>query len=212
MKNILFLSLFLIVWGVSSPVVASESPPGTLFFKHWVHYDSQGIPCSDCHTLKGRVYTLPGHKVCEFCHPPGKVNDYDKSAQSTCFKCHPKDKTESTTLLSTLKRAESRIFFHSDSLRDSCNICHGPMLDDEVVMGALLTSKDEKDRIRRKAHRFYYNGKCENCHLDHNTDSQPNNHQLPGWKGAGHSKVAPEFNCRICHTKSFCQSCHEESY
>ena len=44
------------------PALAEDFDDNVLFFEHWKHYDSQGIPCSACHTIQNGIFSLPGHK------------------------------------------------------------------------------------------------------------------------------------------------------
>ena len=197
-----------------SPLLAAETnyDTSTLFFEHWRHYDSQGIPCQECHkTMTDRVYLLPGHKECETCHPPGKANDYHAKSGKTCNKCHPKDTTYSTPLLSKINRSKDRSFYHSDQLNNLCDVCHGAMLDDSVELGMLLTSSRARMKIRRRAHRFHNSKNCKDCHKNFSAKSLPKNHKNNNWL-KNHADIAPQFQCRICHTDSFCKSCHEDVY
>lgn len=209
--RLLSLTLFFLL-GFSAQVFAVEYDDNTLFFEHWRHYDSQGIPCETCHKGPNKgIFTLPGHPECEACHPPGKKNDYEKASSENCDKCHPKDTTYSSRILSTVDRS-NRSFFHTDKTHSLCTVCHGPMLEDSVFMGQMLLSQDERNKVRRKSHRFHFAEDCKACHLDKKSKTKkPVNHDKD-WLNKGHITVAPEFRCRICHTKSFCKNCHEDTY
>lgn len=186
-----------------------------LSFWHYRHYDSQGISCEICHgELNNGVYSLPGHKECSSCHPEGKVNDYKVKAGKTCFKCHPKDDYRNIDLIrrENKKLGRKRSFFHTDKMKNICETCHRAMLEDIVGLGELLRNQSERDRVRRKAHRFYNVDICDDCHRGLSNKAAPKSHKKAGWAGKPHAQFAPEFNCRICHTKSFCQDCHVDSY
>lgn len=212
MKKTVISLIILCVCSFQSQLFAAESDTGYLFFEHWRHYDSQGIACSFCHKGPDKgVYAQPGHSICEDCHPAGKKNDYESAKGDNCGKCHPNDTTYSTKILSKIDRS-SRSFYHTDQTHPLCDVCHGPMLEDKVSLGQLILSQGARDIVRRKAHRFHFADDCKACHNDNrNAASKPKNHNS-GWLKTGHLEVAPEFRCRICHTKSYCKNCHEYTY
>lgn len=204
---------FCCLFGSKVFATGAEGAPSTLFFEHWRHYDSQGIACNECHKESPPgIFSFPDHLICESCHPKGKLNDYENAGtDGNCAKCHPKNTTYSTTFLSRVDRAK-RTFFHSAKTQPLCTTCHGLMLEDRVSLGTLLLSQEERNKVRRKSHRFHFVDDCKSCHIDgRNTSTPPSNH-TSNWLESDHKTVAPQFQCRICHTKSFCQNCHENTY
>ncbi|MEW6427548.1 MAG: cytochrome c3 family protein [Thermodesulfobacteriota bacterium] len=181
-----------------------------LSFRHYVHTEGQGIACVDCHQkIKNGVYRLPDHEVCVSCHAP--LIDTDELSATTCGVCHPSAVAKDGAMIITLKPQHPRgnVFRHSDALLNLCHNCHGAMLDEIVKVGKVRTP-EEKARIRELSHRFYFAAECGKCHVDMSRDKPPANH-VGNW-ARDHAAAAPAFNCRICHSKTFCQDCHEYSY
>ena len=200
---------FLIFMPLSA--LAGEYDTNSIFFEHWRHYESQGIACDYCHKSSAAgVYTLPDHKTCQFCHTPDKTKDYETSGKPVCSKCHPKNSLEVVTRLRLLPRTGKRFFFHSEQTEYICHVCHGKMLEDLIPMGSMRTSQKERIRIRQRSHYFYSSKACNNCHRNITPEDAPENHAMD-W-GRKHQEIAPQFNCRICHQKVFCQNCHENTY
>ena len=66
---------------------------------------------------------------------------------------------------------------------------------------------------------MWQHGKCVACHREpgageigdvHLAGSKPESHREAGWQVAhGHSHVADENRCYVCHTVDQCRSCHE---
>jgi len=180
-----------------------------IYFNHLSHYKDQGMACRACHRKpQSGIFTLSGHGECKICH---RVKGKD---EASCAVCHPGDNPESIGLLSKVDRInkDNRILYHSKKLLVLCEYCHREMLQGKVALGELLKSKEELNRLRRKSHRFPFFTNCADCHRDISRDKAPYSHKQENWKGQPHAEQAPEFNCRICHTKSYCQDCHEESY
>ncbi len=211
MDQIRWILFFCILILIPFKAFSQEQDTKSLFFEHWRHYEGQGIPCEQCHNrLEKGFYSLPGHKVCKFCHKQESATDDKDASLSYCGKCHPKDNSSAITRLSIVPRKGKRYFFHSVKLKQLCDVCHGNMLDDLIPMGNLRTSRKERIQIRQKSHYFYNRGDCNRCHNNMSQKNTPENH-TSDWE-ISHKEIAPQFNCRICHTKSYCQDCHESTY
>lgn len=179
-------------------------------FRHYIHTEGQGIACTICHTqLKSGSYTMLGHNACISCHTQ-HIDVYEISDE-TCGVCHPNLEGNGSQVKVTLSmnKPPRGIFLHSQYLENICYVCHGAMLDEVVELGK-IKSDQEIRRIREISHRFHFANSCERCHREMTKEQAPENHEND-WKNQ-HRTVAPSFNCRICHQKSFCQSCHDDVY
>lgn len=181
-------------------------------FRHYIHTEGQGIACLDCHTsLKNGLYTRPGHNVCVSCH--ADEIETDILNHDTCGFCHKNIEPKDSGLLFTIRPQEPRgaLFFHSEALNKICHTCHIRLLE-EVIMPAEATPAKERARIGIIGHRFHFVSECGTCHRDTvSQETPPTSHAAKDWKQS-HRIIAPAQNCRICHSKTFCKNCHEDSY
>jgi len=179
-------------------------------FRHYEHVEGQGIACNVCHTqLKNGLYKMLGHNVCVSCHRES-IEVFEIKEQ-TCGVCHKEIEKvgDRYSILLRMGERPRNIFTHTKALDNICFICHGYMLEEIVERGSIRTEAG-RFRIRETAHKFYFAPQCEKCHEGYSADIAPANHKA-NWEN-DHKQVAPEFNCRICHTKSYCQSCHIDIY
>nr|MBF0223116.1 hypothetical protein [Desulfobulbaceae bacterium] len=179
-------------------------------FRHYIHVEGQGIACDACHSkLKNGVYKMLGHDVCVSCHR--ESIEVFEITEHTCGVCHKSIEKVGDEFKIPLRMGNKprNILSHTKALEGICFICHGDMLDEIVDIGIIRTEAG-RFRVRERAHRFHFAAQCEKCHEGFSPDAAPDNH-TDDWNKK-HTKVAPTFNCRICHTKSYCQSCHIDVY
>ena len=211
MSRTVILIVLLLLAGIATLASTSSAH---LEFRHYIHTDRQGIACLECHTEQpAGHYILPNHDHCASCHR--KEIESPTIAQDTCGTCHQLKKGADPASLSItpIERPTpaSTVFRHGPKLKDGCAICHWAMIE-EIVSTGLIRTRPEVDRLQRISHRLPYTADCGNCHDPEtiNVGKKPQNHTQNWMKE--HATVAPLFPCRICHTKSFCQDCHVNTY
>jgi nitrate/TMAO reductase-like tetraheme cytochrome c subunit len=187
------LSLF---WG--APLCGQDRRQNE--FPHDTHIVDEELECNDCHTnvsqsTKGLDDLMPEADACADCHE---------------IDGEPEVKT---SLNAAKILAYSKLFSHQLHIDEKidCIDCHGDVAQNEagqtVLRPDMVTCMD--------CHKAQYvKNKCSTCHT---ADEQlkPTNHNLTFMHIHGDLSrneimtVNNNKNCITCHTKQYCQDCHE---
>jgi hypothetical protein len=141
MLGILFttLGLFASLGAAQSTTTGPPAPAQPLPFSHKQHVSS-GLDCKDCHAMPepGDEATLPATSKCMTCHIAIKKDspaiqrlaDYDKKGEPVPWK--------------RVYRVPEYVFFshkvHLISAKATCDTCHGPVRERDVIRKEKETS------------------------------------------------------------------------
>jgi len=169
-------------------------------FSHKYHIEDEELACNDCHTGVDKSTTgaddlMPAPDVCADCH---EIDD-EPSVKSA---------------LQTSKTLNYSILFshqlHTEK-EVQCNDCHGDVAQHDAGMKSI--KPDMIACMDCHQNKFAEN----NCLTCHTADEQlkPADHNLTFMHTHGDLSrneimtVSVDKNCTTCHTKQYCQDCHE---
>ncbi|KAA3613153.1 MAG: hypothetical protein D8M58_12660 [Calditrichaeota bacterium] len=193
---ILISPLLFLFWGFT----IQDQVPSKSEFSHKYHIEDEELACNDCHTnvntsTTGTDDLMPVQDVCADCHEIDDEPAVKASMQMQRV-------TEYSTLFSHQLHSEKEF---------NCVDCHGDVSQNEVGQKALTPNM-------KSCMDCHQTEQAENtCYTCHTTDEQlmPANHNLTFIHNHGDlarndiMTVSGEMNCQTCHTKQYCQDCHE---
>lgn len=210
----------LVVAGIVLASLTSEpsivmADRGGVTFSHAMHKEL--AECGTCHnaaeSTDANDNLLPSAAVCASCHEASDVRSYWSLSEDASFES------------ATLPVHDRKLYFshaaHTKGLTLNCESCHGAILaDDGSGMPSMETcyschNNAEKIAPITSSHVAGIAGKtagnqCEACHVTL-AGLIPANHRVSNFQQF-HGKLAAEGEadreCAVCHSTSFCQSCH----
>lgn len=179
-----------------------------LIFSHELHSTELEMECLTCHGAAGSSQAgtdnlLPEMSVCGDCH--------DVEDDEQCGMCHSNlDEPLAVARIVTY----SAKFSHEKHLASDldCMACHAPIMEKAEVgapeslpgMVSCMNCHDNKGVINT----------CESCHLPEE-ELKPESHTInfihthSDLARMNETKTSGGFNCQTCHSKNYCQDCHE---
>lgn len=194
---------------------AKPSPPG---FDHAVHAAAE-IECATCHTgaTADEQAGLPTVEVCAECHEDGA-----KGAPALITLMYERKKGGAPEPWDRpLGPGKDVIFSHATHAKQSvaCAECHGEMKDRHVVgpddlPKMALCQQCHEERNEGRGEGLSDLTSCTTCHTKIRKDGKPESH-LTLWKerhgGVVYEEgLEGETNCAMCHTESWCVTCHKD--
>jgi hypothetical protein len=190
-------------------------------FSHKYHIKDGGLGCTDCHkdVDKSKAASdnlLPKMATCYTCHD-------EKTTE--CNKCHV-DTTNYKPFDNPEREFRYSHQFHLSKDSMDCTLCHQGLEEVDYSFkapkylpnmdlcfgchnnGMETSKKEEVKKINPKG--MVASKKCESCHTDL-SNLKPKNHLASDFRKmhARYSRAGKFDNdCAVCHTESFCQSCH----
>jgi hypothetical protein len=204
-----------LVAALTSEPVQVIADKGGVMFSHAAHKEL--ADCATCHNAgESSLATdnlLPSASVCASCHEAADVRTYWSLAE---------DANLETTVLPVRDR---KLHFshaaHTKGTSLNCESCHGAILADDASgmpsMETCYTCHNNAEKIVpintphvKGVASVPAGNQCEACHVTL-AGLIPANHRVSNFQQF-HGKLAAEGeadrDCAVCHSTSFCQSCH----
>ena len=170
---------------------------GAYKFSHKTHVVEEEIECADCHSNVENSIT-------------GKDNLMP--SRESCLDCHEADEIVNFELLPVVEKYSEK-FSHQQHIAadENCESCHSEVIQKEIAMPYILPDMlDCMGCHQQKA----VDIRCTTCHLPtdnllpvSHTPAFTHNHSDLAQNGV--ISISANMDCATCHTKQFCQDCHE---
>ena len=142
MRLLIGIITFVVLCAQTKPAEDPPLAPQPLPFSHKAH-SALGVKCSDCHTMKkpGFAAGIPGEQICMSCHTTMKTDSEAVQKLAAYFK------SKKPVPWVRVYRVPDYVWFshesHSKDAGISCETCHGPVAQRDVLTKEKATSMTE---------------------------------------------------------------------